>query len=423
MKINNIFDRMDRETEVNEQTIIEETGVSTERVKKLFEEMQKNNGKPKAGKSKKTKKVITILAAAAAATLALGTVTAGATGSFNGVFGRMFSGEAADGMYSGGSVDISSDTLNVDFKGIAGDNEEVFGLMTITKKDGTAFFEGNAEEYFIGWDGSEDFKEADVTCTRSLADQISAKLFYHADSGFGGMEYRIIDNKTIEGFFSYTDTEFNIIGETLSFKDDSFTLYHVDEELMTVEDYLNIYKEHDENDPYWDDSLTVFEKLEKDYGKKLDDNQIINSDATGHISVLSKTNVDFDLSGSVKLNYKDTARKITEAEGIKTTFSGSEVTVKSLEVRPLSVRLEVEYPTTDSAELVKISESQDPEAKNSITITTKNGESYTSDNTPGFRSDNMERMTFSFYSGMTRIVLDPQQISSIVYNGTTLYSE
>ena len=52
----------------------------------------------------------------------------------------------------------------------------------------------------------------------------------------------------------------------------------------------------------------------------------------------------------------------------------------------------------------------------------KNGKSYTSDNSPGFSSDNTERLTFSF-SDKTRVVIDPQQISRIVYNGTTLYSE
>ena len=111
MKTNNIFDRMDKETEVNEQTVIEETGVSTDKVKELFGEMVKNNGKTKAVKKRKTKKVITVIAAAIAAVLALGTITAGATGSFNGVFGKMFSGQAADGMYSGGSVDISSNIV------------------------------------------------------------------------------------------------------------------------------------------------------------------------------------------------------------------------------------------------------------------------------------------------------------------------
>ena len=422
MKTNNIFDRMDKETEVNEQTVIEETGVSTDKVKELFGEMVKNNGKTKAVKKRKTKKVITVIAAAIAAVLALGTITAGATGSFNGVFGKMFSGEAADGMYSGGSVDISSNIVNVDFKGIAGDNEEVFGLMNMTKKDGTAFFEGDAKEYFVVSDQQNDGVDSSVTCTRSLSDQISAKLFYHADSGIGSMMYNVVDNNTIEAIFGYSDTEFNIIGETLSFNEDHVTLYHIDETFMTGKEYFETFNEHsDKNDPFWSDGLSIFEKLEKQYGKKLNDNQMIYFDNNGNVSLLSSTKLDIDLNGSVKLNYKDTSRKITEAEGIKTTFSGSEVTVRSLDVRPFSVRLELEYPTADTEELADIHDKQSPNAVNSITVTMKNGKSYTSDNSPGFGSDNTERLTFSF-SDKTRVVIDPQQISRIVYNGTTLYS-
>ena len=178
---------------------------------------------------------------------------------FNGVFGKMFSGEAADGMYSGGSVDISSNIVNVDFKGIAGDNEEVFGLMNMTKKDGTAFFEGDAKEYFVVSDQQNDGVNSSVTCTRSLSDQISAKLFYHADSGIGSMMYNVVDNNTIEAIFGYSDTEFNIIGETLSFNEDHVTLYHIDETFMTGKEYFETFNEHsDKNDPFWSDGLNRF---------------------------------------------------------------------------------------------------------------------------------------------------------------------
>ena len=123
MKTNNIFDHMDNDPdELNEQTVIEETGVRTENVKEIFKDMVKNNGKKKNKRS--ITKVFTILAAAAAATIAAGTITAGATGSFNNVFGQIFAGEADNGMFSRGNVNISSETLNIDFKGITGDQNK-----------------------------------------------------------------------------------------------------------------------------------------------------------------------------------------------------------------------------------------------------------------------------------------------------------
>ena len=420
MKTNNIFDKMTNENEINEQTVTVETGVSTERVKELFGEMVMYNGKTKSAKKRGIKKVFTVVAAAVAATLVLGTVTAGATGSFNGVFGQMFSGEAADGMFSGGNVQISSDIVDVDFKGIAGDNEEMIGKMVLTKKDGSQFFEGDKDEYFIWAPEDEENIEAQVTCTKSLADQISSKLFYHAASGQGNMMYDFIDNSSIEAIFSYNDTEFNIIGETLSIQDDHINLYHIDKVLMTWDEQRKFIDKHsDENDPFWDGDDTFVEKIGKLNNVKLGENQLVNLDSNGSISVLTKTRIDIGLDVSVKLNYKDTTRSFNEAAGIKTTYSGCDVTVKSLEVRPFSVRLVVEYPTTDLNELTKLWESQDPEAKNLITVTLKNGQSYSSDQTPGFGSDNTERMTFHFDYG--KVVMDPSQVTKIVYNGTTLY--
>jgi len=424
MKTNNIFDHMDNEPAVlDEQTVIEETGVSTDNVKELFREMVKNGGAKKS-KKKNITKVFTVLAAAVAATLIVGTVTAGATGSFNSTFGEIFAGEADNGMYSGGNVNVNSDIVSVDFKGIAGDKETVYGLMELTKKDGSNFFDGDKKDYFIMYDYESEERDATVTCTRSLADTISSKIFYHPYSGTGAIDFDIIDNSKLSAVFQYNDSEFNIVGETLSFKEDHILLYHIDKVLCTRDEFYKTMDAHqDENDPFWTDGLSLVEKISKKYDNPIAENQIIECDINGNISLMTKTQIDLHLDGSVKLNYKDTTRYFSEAEGIKTTYSGSEVIVKSLEVRPLSLRLEVAYPTNNVDEYMVIMEKEPYDAVNSVTITLKNGKSYTMDNCPLFLSDNVHRLSYSFYEGFTPFVINPKEVKSIVYNGTILYQE
>ena len=416
MKEKFVFDGLDDDIkEIDEMTVINDTGVDTERISERVMSTIRTNTKGRK-KGAKRKLGVTLIAAAAAVTV-LGTVTAGATGSFNGVFGQMFSGEAADGMYAGGNVNISSSIMDVDFKGIAGDNEEVYGLMTMKKTDGSKIFEGDPDNCFAV---REDDKP-DVSCTRSLLDQMSAKLFYHANSGEGDIEYVVTDNYTVEALVSYNDTEFNIIGETLSFNDDNFVIYQVDKVLMSADEIRRTYQEHsDENDPYWADGLSVVEKLERDIKTKSDD-QVVNYDHKGNISLMTRTVVDIDIHGSVKLNYRNTSRSFKEAEGIKTTYSGSDVTVTSLEIRPFSVRIGLVYPTSDVDELADINMKESPDAENTVTVTLRDGKTYSSSDTPFFMSDNNLRLTYKFYGETSRAVIDPEQVSSVVYNGTTLY--
>ena len=62
MKTNNIFDHMDKDRDnISEQTVIEDTGVNTDRVREIF--MNKVNESKKTNKKSK-KKVFVVLAAA-----------------------------------------------------------------------------------------------------------------------------------------------------------------------------------------------------------------------------------------------------------------------------------------------------------------------------------------------------------------------
>ena len=414
MKTNNIFDHMNNDPdELNEQTVIEETGVRTENVKEIFKDMVKNNGKKKNKRS--ITKVFTILAAAAAATIAAGTITAGATGSFNNVFGQIFAGEADNGMFSGGNVNISSETLNIDFKGITGDQNKAYGLMDITNKDGNEFISDPSCEFI--YQNSDD-DSIDISCSRSLLDNITSKLYYRHDAGSGTVSCELKDSKTIQAIIEYGDEEFNIIGQTLTIHSDTIKIAHTDKVLYTLKEVMeNAGETDDKKRAEWENKLNEYNA-----GLKEDQQMIYDRDANLVIATIKTVPFSYDLS--VNLNYKDIARTFDNANGKKTTFSGSDVTIESLIVRPFSAELDLTYPTTDMDELNSIWEKEESaDNTNSITITLKSGAEYSSSDYPMYLSDNHRRLTFVFYGdNYNRIVMNPNDIKSIVYNGTELYN-
>ena len=160
MKKKFVFDSMESDfSDIKEETIIENTGVDTERIVNTVME---------AAKAKKirrfTKKGIIGLAAAVAAAIAIGTVSVGASGGFNKAFGNWFAGEPKYGLFAGSNVSKKSDKLDIEFQGIAGDDTLVGAVMELKNKDGSAFIEKNDGNYLIY--GSND---VDVTLAPLLA--------------------------------------------------------------------------------------------------------------------------------------------------------------------------------------------------------------------------------------------------------------
>ena len=107
MKGKFVFDAAENDiVNVNEETVIRDTGVKAEDVKETVMMKVRNEKKPVR---KIRRKNIISLVAAAAAVAVLGTVTVGAAGGFNSTFGEYFAGEPADGVYSGKYVTLISD--------------------------------------------------------------------------------------------------------------------------------------------------------------------------------------------------------------------------------------------------------------------------------------------------------------------------
>ena len=132
MKHYNPFDFYENnENNIDEQTIYENTGVSYNNIKsKVFKNIRSTQ-KKRIKKSRFLALVAIIVIIASLST------TAYATGTFNDIFGYLFSGKCVDGFYTGGDAEIecSDDNLNVEFLGIsAGSESEVFVAYKLTKR-------------------------------------------------------------------------------------------------------------------------------------------------------------------------------------------------------------------------------------------------------------------------------------------------
>lgn len=372
-------------------------------------------------KTVKTNKKVTIAIIAVLSSAAVLGTTAFAADSAAPVFGEMFAGKSADGMYSGGNVQIISENVNVDFKGVMGDKNTAYAVMNITSIDGSAFAE-DIDNSFVTHVFSEEGKAAEVTCTRSAFDKLSSKLFYHPNSGDGDVEYVLEDANTIRAAVSYNDNEFNIIGQTLTVSDDKLNVYHVDQVIYTTDEWTRIFNDHQNDDDFWSDGLDILGKAEKEYGKALSGGQHAVYAPGGDIVIATVKEIPVDYTVSVQLNYKDNSRTISEAAGKKTTYYNAEMTVKELEVNPYSVKLDLLYPTEDMDKVIGIEETLDQTIENTITLKMQDGTVYTSSNAPVYTSDNMERLSFTFTDDQYKtVVIDPQNILTITYNGTLLY--
>ena len=304
MKKKFVFDSMESDfSDIREETIIENTGVDTERVVKTVME---------AAKAKKirrfTKKGIIGIAAAVAAAIVIGTVSVGASGGFNKAFGNWFAGEPKYGLFAGSNVSEKSDKLDIEFQGIAGDDTLVGAVMEIKNKDGSAFIEKNDGNYLIY--GSND---VDVTLAPLLA------LFPNPnDNRSGSVWYDFKDENTIQATAFYQDFGGHIKGERMT--------VHLDEAVGA----------------YPDD----YDELREKYKDRLGENKLIwqysesgNYEDTVYYLATEKT-VPFEFETGVTLNYKTASRAIDDLNGKE--FSMNDVTVTIDNIRAQSFMMLVD---------------------------------------------------------------------------------
>ena len=306
MKKKFVFDSMESDfSDIKEETIIENTGVDTERIVNTVME---------AAKAKKirrfTKKGIIGLAAAVAAAIAIGTVSVGASGGFNKAFGNWFAGEPKYGLFAGSNVSKKSDKLDIEFQGIAGDDMIVGAVMEIKNKDGSSFIDKNDGNYLIY--GSHD---VDVTLPPLLA------LFPNPnDNRSGSLWYDFKDENTIQATAFYQDFGGHLKGERMTVKEKSLWIVHLDEAIGT---YLDDYDE-------------LYEK----YKDRIGENQLIftysksGSPEDNIRYIATEKTIPFEFETGVTLNYKTASRAIDDLNGKE--FSMNDVTVTIDNIRAQS---------------------------------------------------------------------------------------
>ncbi len=312
MKKKFVFDSMESDfSDIREETIIENTGVDTERVVKTVME---------AAKAKKirrfTKKGIIGIAAAVAAAIVIGTVSVGASGGFNKAFGNWFAGEPKYGLFAGSNVSEKSDKLDIEFQGIAGDDTLVGAVMEIKNKDGSAFIEKNDGNYLIY--GSND---VDVTLAPLLA------LFPNPnDNRSGSVWYDFKDENTIQATAFYQDFGGHIKGERMTVKESELWVVHLDEAVGAYPDN--------------------YDELREKYKDRLGENKLIwqysesgNYEDTVYYLATEKT-VPFEFETGVTLNYKTASRAIDDLNGKE--FSMNDVTVTINNIRAQSFMMLVD---------------------------------------------------------------------------------
>ncbi len=478
MKTRNLFDHMDKEHDnIDEKSVLENTGVKTENVKELFKEklQTQEKGSRKVYKKHAKKKTLIVLAASFAAALALGTIGAAAAGSFNAVLGEHFAGDRVNGVYSGADICINTaDGYATEFLGISGDHHSVAAALNITNSYGKDFVSSDdVKNTYIttslyGIVGSKDEKRAmnalgikektdyshNVDVSVSMWNGITHNDKYYGSIMAGSTEYILADSKSIKCIMRYDDTVHELIGEKMSINGEMLLLYTVKKDITDCSlsegydaEYLMEYGQPSGNASDQAKVRSIAEKIQQ-AKKTLANNEYVvkRFDYTGEFkmvySIAEIRAENISLSGSWKLNYK--AGNIVSIsvndnsfapQGSYNGHSFSEIKsrITNIDADTFSAKVTIEY--TGNTAVFDSTEKYDSEnywedsiseylKNNPITITLKNGEtvlgvfetiSYDSNKTGG----RMECVLL--YSNDTSwVTIVPEEIASADFAGNKI---
>ena len=460
MKTNNIFDYMEHDIEnIDEQTVLEETGVKTENVKEIF--MSKLNSENKTTKKHGKKKIVVVLAAAVAAALALGTVGAGAAGSFNSVFGEHFAGERVKGVYAGGNISIETNSeYKAELLGISGDNYNAFAALSFKRADGKNFAD-NIEDYTVEshcmdiyptWGDEYDPKwlETDQT-NEDLLNADDMENYYvdlspvqYLDYSFreGGIntdgfsDYKLTASDTIKGIYYIRRDSYEIIGQKMNVDLNNLYLVH-DESYVGEFQVLTDANGVVDQEELKKGARTANEKIAK-ARETLGEHQFIHMNTEFHenedhssvltykFSVANYERLNIDLKGSWDMNYKSTEES---REAVDDTFSdnGLQYQVSDINVGAFMVSAKVtvtdgelsdyDYGDGENSWLKKFE-------NKSMKITLKNGQVLTGYIIPDTTCSNGEN-TFCIKSTIYTldndwVSVNPEEVDSIEIGGNVI---
>lgn len=423
MKTNNIFDYLEGEGTINNDSIIENTGVNTENVLNIVKrKLTAEDGRGKIKPIRKTaRRVFTILAAAVVATA----VTAQAMGSFKDVFGDFLIGESPDGIYSGDNLSIESETSNVEFLGIAGDTNTAVASMRVKKNDGSAYIDdientwisssasGEVDNTFYG-----DIIGEEIRFTRSTWSEVTDR-----DPILSCFGLYFEDNSTINAYILSDANEGGIKGETMTAEIGGLSAYTCKEILY---DFSEHYNENTDDEGYYSNE-NFYEKLVelvKEYGtNEKDGKRLMVNPETKDIVLAEETPLDVEFKLSVKMNYRTSSRKL-DAENLSGIYSES--CTATLNIQPFTLSFEV-----DTAEN-KIATPSDPSLRprfpDSLEITLDDGSIITGywQSTTNV-NDDAYTMIYRYYnnkrdgSRFFPISINPNSVISVEANDVKIY--
>lgn len=319
MKTNNVFDLLDAENTVSDETVISETGVSTQRITELVRTKldTDNGGNIIPVKKKRSSLRITALIAAV---LAVSVITAAASGEFNEAFGEFFVGESSDGIYSGSHLTIESESTNVEFLGIAGDDHIASASMKLTRKDGKPFVDSIEDTwiwnsgYYTLWDGIDLWDDSTVVSYTmpkwfeiehcdEMVDYNNGIIEYVYNDAYMSFD----DCSTISAFI-YSLGDYPLKGETMTASLRSLSAYTVDEILYDYSEHIPENTDeygHRENA----DFRKTFNSIIKDFGREAKNGvRVTINPKTQDIVLAKETPLDIDFTLSVKMDYKSSTR-------------------------------------------------------------------------------------------------------------------
>lgn len=460
MKTENIFDKLENESTISDSTLIENTGVSTERVLDMVKQEIGSTGKViHFGKKRRTAIKITALIAAV---LTASVITASALDGFNSAFGSLFAGDSPDGLYSGGDLEIeSNENTSVEFLGIAGDDYIVASAMKLRNNDGTAYIaEEDVENSWIApasTDNTADYLFGAFPDTIEYTTPTWFKIknsFFVNDEGkrddvISTFGFYFDDSSTISAYIYSSSSLGAFKGETLTASADSFSVY-------TIEKVVYDYSEHLEEN-YIDEYGF---KMSKDFNEALthelqtfgtgekDGVRIMVHPETNDIVLARESPLDISFSISVKMNYKNSSVKLDMKDLDKCFDKWSAGASGSMTVTPFnasfSVKLDEEMVHTydepgdvisgweDFVEYVDYMEdtATNPEM---LTFTLEDGTIVTAydEGLLGYGDASKTNFTvlyqFFNYNGdgsrLHPIAIDPNKIASVEANGTVIYEK
>ena len=423
MKTNNMFDKLDREAEIDINTVYAETGVKTENVVELFRE----KASVKASKpARKTGRVFVILAAATAAALALGAVTVTAKPAVDEAFAEYFAGNSIEGVYSGSNVKAASDKVNVEFLGVAGDDRTALSLVRFSAKDGSRLCsdlgEGTFFRYKLGSEKNEGFyarRSAWIT-----------DVFKNNDTGAVAEDFTLKDDGTVILSMRYTTADSTPKGDTIEAGCDTITAVHPVKTVYTLSEDEIVY--YADRNIISDGSDELYKTLNEKYGSELKDGQELCISKDGrNIVIADVRDIALDFTLSAKLDYK-TCESVDLKTGKSESLSVSGADWRITELTARSYSMTLKARSWDASAVVKESASgqaEEPDVFSELDVTLKNGRKLKAricdiGNQGGSSTDGTYcevAREYSYYEGNGTVIIDPAQISSVIAEGTVIF--